>query len=82
MHTVLIAFTLTVWTQLLCVDGTLGLARLPTLRYRIFHTAARIVRHGRQTQVRLQADWPWTDTLIDAFDRLARTPRTRHLTRP
>ncbi|CAN5129769.1 IS1380-like element ISMsm3 family transposase [soil metagenome] len=55
---VLIALNLTSWMQLLCLDADLRIARLPTLRYRLFHTAARIASHGRQTLVRLQADWP------------------------
>ncbi len=54
--------------------GSPQLARLPTLRYRLFHTAARIVRHGRQTLVKLQADWPWAQPLVDAFDRLDQLP--------
>lgn len=74
MLLVLIALNLTSWMQLLCLDGDLRLARLPTLRYRLFHTAARIVRHGRQTLVRLQADWPWAQPLVDAFDRLDQLP--------
>ncbi len=74
MLLVLIALNLTSWMQLLCLDGDLRIARLPTLRYRLFHTAARILRHGRQTLVKLQADWPWANALVKAFDRLDQLP--------
>jgi len=34
------------WTQTLLLDRDLALARPPTLRYRLWHVAARIARHG------------------------------------
>jgi hypothetical protein len=66
----LIAQDLLCWTRLLCLDGPLKLAEPKRLRHRLLHVAGRIVRHGRRTRLRLQADWPWTDTLTNAFARL------------
>jgi hypothetical protein len=67
---VLIALTLVCWTQTLLLTGALALARPATLRYRIWHIAARVARHGRRTHIRLAADWPWATALRDAFTRL------------
>lgn len=39
------------------------------------HTAARVVRTGRRTLLRVNASWPWTTQLATAFDRLSRLPR-------
>jgi hypothetical protein len=44
------------------------------LRYQLFHVAARVTRSGRQTILRLQADWPYTHILVTAFRRLAALP--------
>jgi hypothetical protein len=71
---VLVALTLVCWTQTLLLTGPLALARPPTLRYRLWHTAARITRHGRRTHVRLVADWPWATALRDAYHRLWALP--------
>jgi hypothetical protein len=48
--------------------------RTKRLRHRLLHTAGRIVRHGRRTRLRLQANWPWSDTLVNAFTRLRAIP--------
>jgi hypothetical protein len=71
---VLVALTLVCWTQTLLLTGDLALARPPTLRYRIWHVAARIARHGCRTHVRLAADWPWATALRDAYHRLWALP--------
>ena len=41
------------------------------LRYRLLHTAARIIRRGRRSFVKIAAGWPWADDLAAAFTRLA-----------
>ena len=71
---VLIALTLVCWTQTLLLSGDLALARPPTLRYRLWHVAARIARHGRRTHVHLAAEWPWATALRDAYHRLWALP--------
>jgi hypothetical protein len=39
---------LTCWTQALLLDGELAAAEPKTLRYRLLHVAARVVRHARR----------------------------------
>jgi len=70
VNLVLIAQDLTVWTQLLCLDGELATAQPKRLRYCLFHVAAVITRSGRRTRIRLADTWPWTTQLTTAFDRL------------
>ena len=44
---VMVALTLVCWVQTLLLDGDLALARPDTLRYRLWHAAARIAHHAR-----------------------------------
>ncbi|MBM2623916.1 IS1380 family transposase [Actinoplanes sp. LDG1-06] len=62
------------WTQHLLLDGAMILAEPKKLRYRLLHVAAKLTRTARTTTLRIAADWPWTDTLITAFRRLAALP--------
>ena len=55
---------------MLCFDGTLAKAEPKTLRYRILHVAALLVRRGHGLVLRLDETWPWADALADAFTRL------------
>ena len=70
----LTAQDLLTWTKLICLDGELGKAEPKRLRHRLLHTAGRIVRHGRRTRLRVQADWPWAKALAAAFAQLRATP--------
>jgi hypothetical protein len=70
----LIAQDLLTWTKLTCLDGEFATAEPKRLRHRLLHTAGRIVRHGRRTRLRLQADWPWAKALAAAFARLRTVP--------
>jgi hypothetical protein len=74
LELVLAAQDLTVWAQALLLDGELAVAEPKTLRYRLWHTAARIVRHARRVILRLQACWPWAVELARAFTRLRALP--------
>ncbi len=47
---VCIAQTLVCWAQALLLDGDCKLAEPKTLRYRLWHTAGRIVRHARRAR--------------------------------
>ena len=71
---VMMAQDLLVWTQHLCLDGDLAKAEPKRLRYCLLHVAGIIATGGRQTKLRLADDWPWTDALIAAFDRLHGRP--------
>jgi hypothetical protein len=74
LELVLAAQDLTVWAQALLLDGDLAVAEPKTLRYRVLHVAARIVRHARRTILRLQRSWPWAIELTRAFARLRALP--------
>ena len=56
------------------LDGNLAVAEPKTLRYRLLHVAARVVRHGRRRILRLQRTWPWAAQLALAFMRLRALP--------
>jgi hypothetical protein len=74
LELVLAAQDLTCWAQALLLDGALAVAEPKTLRYRLWHVAARMVRHARRTILRLQATWPWAAALARAFARLRALP--------
>jgi hypothetical protein len=74
LELVLAAQDLTGWAQALLLDGPLALAEPKALRYRLWHVAARVVRHARRTILRLQASWPWAVELARAFARLRALP--------
>jgi len=70
----LIAQDLIAWTQRLALDGELAVCEPKTLRYRLLHTAGRLVFHARRATLRLQRTWPWALELAAAFTRLAALP--------
>jgi len=74
LELILAAQDLTCWTQALLLDGDLALAEPKTLRYRLLHVAARLVRHARRRILRLQRSWPWAAELAQAFTRLRALP--------
>src|SRR5215218_1258614 len=74
LELVLAAQDLTCWTQALLLNGALAVAEPKTLRYRLRHVAARIVRHARRLILRVQASWPWAVELACAFARLRALP--------
>jgi hypothetical protein len=59
LELVLAAQDLTCWAQGLLLDGHLAVAEPKTLRYRLWHVAARIVRHARRVILCRQRSWPW-----------------------
>jgi hypothetical protein len=58
-----IACDLLCWLRLLCLDGPLARAEPKTLRYRLLHTAARIVHGQRKRKIRIPETWPWAQQL-------------------
>ena len=71
MEMTLAAADLLVWTQQICFTGELARCEPRTLRYRILHIAARIIRSARRVELRLPANWPWSRQLL----RGLHTPR-------
>ena len=74
LELILTAQALTCWTQALLLAGPLARAEPKTLRYRLLHVAARVVRHARRLILRRQASWPWAPGLAHAFARLRALP--------
>jgi Transposase DDE domain group 1 len=74
LELVLMAGDLTCWAQTLLLSGELRVAEPKTLRYRLWHVAARIIRHAGRVIVRLQRTWPWATALAAAFTRLRALP--------
>jgi hypothetical protein len=62
------------WTQHLLLDGSLAAAEPKKLRYRLLHVAAKLTRTARTTTLRIAAVWPWTEQLVQAFQRLGELP--------
>ena len=63
----MIATDLLSWFRLLCLQGLLAQAEPKTLRYRLLHTAARIVRGQRKRKIKIPEAWPWAHELAAAF---------------
>jgi hypothetical protein len=59
------------WLQAVALDGELAHAEPKTLRYRLLHVAARVVRRARRVHLRLPAHWPWAADLANAYQRVA-----------
>jgi Transposase DDE domain group 1 len=63
------------WLKLLALDGDLAQAEPRTLRYRVLHAAARLVRGGRRRRLKIQATWPWAETITAAWQRIDALPQ-------
>jgi hypothetical protein len=62
------------WLKLLPLDGHLAKAEPKTVRYRLLHAAARLVRGGRHRTLKIAATWPWTDEITTAWQRIQAIP--------
>jgi hypothetical protein len=71
-----IAADLTSWARLIGFHDQPELknAEPGTLRYRIWHLPARLVRHARKRTLKISADWPWNDAFITCWNRLCALP--------
>jgi Transposase DDE domain group 1 len=70
-----IACDLLAWLRLLCLTGDLAKAEPKTLRYRLLHTAARLVRGQRHLKIRIPRTWPWADQLHAALTAALTLPQ-------
>ncbi len=59
----MMACDLLCWLRLLCLSGPLARAEPKTLRYRIGHTAARLVRGQRKRKIKIPETWAWAHEL-------------------
>ena len=69
----LIAGALLAWSQMTCFDGGLAKAEPKTIRHRVLHVAAVLVRRQRDLVIRLDETWPWASELATGFTRLRAT---------
>lgn len=65
------------WLRHLALDGDLSKAEPKTLRYRVLHTAARIIRGARRRQMRIPATWPYGSPASPAHGS-GSPPRPKH----
>ncbi|MEV8569075.1 transposase [Streptomyces sp. NPDC051322] len=79
LHRHHLAADLRCWFQLLALDGELAKVTPKTLRYRILHVPAHLVRGQRKRRLKLPDTWPWATAIIRAFERILAPP---HPTRP
>ena len=63
------------WLKLLTLDRDLARAEPKTLRYRLLHAAARLVRGGRRRYLKIQASWPWAQAITTAWQRINALPQ-------
>ena len=63
----MIATDLLRWFALLCLGPAFHDTEPKTLRYRLLHTAARIVRGQRKRKIKIPETWPWARELAAAF---------------
>jgi hypothetical protein len=70
----MIACILLAWLKLLALDGDLARAEPKTLRYRILHAAARLIRGGRRRYLKIAATWPWAEEIATAWHRVQAIP--------
>ena len=71
-----IAADLTAWARLLGFydQEDLSDAEPDTLRYRIWHLPARLVRHARKRTLKISPDWPWKEAFLTCWQRLCELP--------
>jgi len=58
------------WFQLLCLSGELAVAEPKALRWRVWHTPARIVRRAGGEIVRILDGWPTAEAILAAYRRI------------
>lgn len=63
----MIATDLLRWFALLCLPPSFRDTEPKTLRYRLLHTAARIVHGQRKRKIKIPETWPWAHDLATAF---------------
>jgi Transposase DDE domain group 1 len=69
-----IARDLLAWLRLLALDGDLAKAEPKTLRYKILHTAGRIVKGQRRRHLKIPPSWPWAQDIAGAFTQILALP--------
>ncbi len=76
LELVLAAHDLLCHFRRIALRGAAQLWEPRTLRYRLLHTAGRLVHGGRRLLLRLQSNWRWSELLATAFTRIRQIPET------
>jgi hypothetical protein len=71
---VALAIDLLCWMRLLLLDGPLAKAEPATLRYRLLHAAACLVKRSRYLILRIPETWPWVQEFAVAVNRVRAIP--------
>ncbi|WP_019901909.1 IS1380 family transposase [Salinispora arenicola] len=69
-----IAVDLIAWLQLIGLDSNLAKAEPKRLRYRILHTAARLVHGQRRRTLHIPTTWPLAEQITAALTRITAIP--------
>jgi len=71
-----ISADLAAWSRLLGLHDQEDLkdAEPDTLRCRLWHIPARLVRHARQRVLKISPDWPWKEAFLTCWQRLHALP--------
>jgi hypothetical protein len=71
-----IAAGLQAWCRLLGLHDIEDLkdAEPDTLRYRLWHVPARLVRHARRRTLKISRDWRWKDAFVTCWQRISALP--------
>ena len=69
------ACDLLAWLRLLCLSGDLAAAEPKTLRYRLLHTSARLIRGQRLRKIRIPETWPWANDLQTCLNTALTLPQ-------
>ncbi|MFC8867937.1 IS1380 family transposase [Streptomyces sp. NPDC057148] len=64
------ALDLLAWMPMLALTGKARLWEPRRLRFRLFSAAAQLVTTGRRRILRMAGQWPWTDVITGALNRL------------
>ena len=62
------------WMRLLLLGVPLTKAEPATLRYRLLHAAARLIKRSRYLILRIPQTWPWAQEFADALNRVRAIP--------
>ena len=71
-----IAADLDAWCRLLGLYDQADLkdAEPGTLRYRLWHLPARLIRHARKRVLKISRTWPWKEAFLTCWQRLCALP--------
>lgn len=62
------------WMRPLLLDGPPAKAEPATLRYRLLHAAARLIKRSRCLILRIPHTWPWAQQFAAAGNRIRAIP--------